>query len=78
MTLDLVGNGTDLQVLTSNRIGASPQDYDLMAQATEAGEKVSLKAPRPPTARYVLVWMTGLPQVDGGWRGGIREVKITS
>ena len=40
VSLDLVGNGTDLQVLTSNDPGAMPQDYDLMAQATEAGQKV--------------------------------------
>ena len=78
VSLDLVGNGTDLQVLTSNDPGANPQDYDLMAQATEAGEKVRLKAADPTSARYVLVWLTGLPQVDGGWRGGIREVRVTS
>ena len=78
VSLDLVGNGTDLQVLTSNDPGASPQDYDLLAQATEAGEKVTLKAADPTSARYVLVWLTGLPQVDGGWRGGIREVQVTS
>jgi putative peptidoglycan lipid II flippase len=76
--LDLVGNGTDLQVLTSNTPGATPNDYDLMAQATEAGERVTLRGPSPASARYVLVWMTGLPQVDGGWRGGIREAVITS
>jgi hypothetical protein len=78
VTLNLVGNGTDLQVLTSNEEGENPQDYDLMAQATEAGEKVTLKSPRPASARYVLVWLTGLPQVDGGWRGGIREIKVSS
>ena len=78
VSLDLVGNGTDLQVLTSNDPGTSPQDYDLMAQATEAGEKVRLKAADPTSARYVLVWMTGLPQIEGGWRGGIREVEVTS
>ncbi|HYN57171.1 MAG TPA: protein kinase family protein [Motilibacterales bacterium] len=78
VSLDLVGNGTDLQVLTSNDAGENPQDYDLMAQATEAGEKVRLKAADPTSARYVLVWLTGLPQVDGGWRGGIREVAVTS
>ncbi|MGB7980840.1 MAG: protein kinase family protein [Candidatus Nanopelagicales bacterium] len=76
--LDLVGNGTDLQVLTSNDAGTNPQDFDLMAQATEAGEEVRLKAADPTSARYVLVWMTGLPQVDGGWRGGIREVEVTN
>jgi putative peptidoglycan lipid II flippase len=78
VNLDLVGNGTDLQVLTSNDPGTDPQDYQLMAQATEAGENVTLKNPDPVSARYVLVWMTGLPQVDGGWRGGIREVAVTS
>ena len=78
VALTLVGNGTDLQVLTSNEEGQNPQDYDLMAQATEAGEKVTLKSPRPASARYVLVWLTGLPQVDGGWRGGIREIRVSS
>ncbi len=78
VSLDLVGNGTDLQVLTSNDPGENPQDYDLMAQATEAGEEVRLKAADPTSARYVLVWLTGLPQVDGGWRGGVREVRVTS
>lgn len=76
--LDLVGNGTDLQVLTSNERGQSPKDYDLMAQATEAGTQVTLRGPSPQSARYVLIWMTGLPQVDGGWRGGVREVTVTS
>ena len=78
VVLDMVGNGSDLQLLTSNEEGDRPQDYTLVAQATEAGEKVTLKAPRPQSARYVLIWMTGLPQVDGGWRGGIREMRITS
>jgi putative peptidoglycan lipid II flippase len=78
VALELVGNGTDLQVLTSNDPGVSPQDYELLAQATEAGEEVTLKTPNPVSARYVLIWMTGLPQVDGGWRGGIREMAIQS
>lgn len=78
VNLDLVGNGTDLQVLTSNDPGNNPQDYTVMAQATEAGVTVTLKNPEPTSARFVLVWMTGLPQVDGGWRGGIREVSVTS
>ncbi len=78
VTLDLVGNGTDLQVLTSNEPGENLEDYDLMAQATEAGERVRLRAADPASARYVLIWMTGLPQVDGGWRGGIREARVTS
>ncbi len=78
VTLHLVGNGTDLQVLTSNEAGENPQDYDLMAQATEAGKTVTLKSPNPASARYVLVWLTGMPQVDGGWRGGIREIEVSS
>jgi serine/threonine protein kinase len=78
VVLQLVGNGTDLQVLTSNDPGNDPRDYDLMAQATEAGEKVTLKSADPTSARYVLIWLTGLPQVDGGWRGGIRELKVSS
>ena len=65
-------------MLTSNEPTEDPQDYDLMAQATEAGERVVLKSPRPASARYVLIWFTSLPQADGGWRGGIREVRVGS
>lgn len=75
--LNLVGNGTDLQVLTSTERGTNPKDFALLAQATEAGETVILKSPKAVSARYVLIWFTGLPQVTGGWRGGVREAAIS-
>lgn len=75
--LHLVGNGTDLQVLASTERGGNPKDFDLMAQATQAGDKVTLKSPKAVSARYVLIWFTGLPQVNGGWRGGVREAVIS-
>jgi len=32
----------------------------------------------PITARYVVVWFTRLPWVDGGYRGGVRSVVVRS
>ena len=67
---DLVGNGTDLQVLTSNDAGGEPQDYDLMAQATEAGERGQRSRPRiRPQPRYVLALDDG-PAAGGRWLAG--------
>ncbi len=75
--LALVGTGTDLQVLTSDQATSDPRQYALLGQATSAGEKVEVAAAAPRPARYVLVWLTSLPTVEGGWRGGIREVAVT-
>ena len=31
----------------------------------------------PATGRYLVVWLTPLPEVDGGFRGEIAEVVVS-
>ncbi|WP_418958044.1 serine/threonine protein kinase [Streptomyces tritici] len=43
-----------------------------------AGSDVALTPKSPVKTRYVLVWLTELPSSEGGYRGRVAEIKITS
>jgi hypothetical protein len=76
--LKLVGANTNLQVLVGNRPYATPDRYRSFADVTGAGSHLLLRSPRPLTGRYVVVWLTRLPWIDGGYRGGIRSIVVRS
>ncbi|MGW4382079.1 serine/threonine protein kinase [Kitasatospora sp. NPDC004531] len=44
--------------------------------ATGSGTKVTLKPASPVTTRYLLVWLTGIPSTDEGYRGKIAEIQV--
>ena len=82
VTVTLVGAPYDLQLL------AAPQDASSAPTSTEglttvdtrkgAAGQVRLAGPQPVTTRYLVVWLTALPPVAGGYRGGIAEVSVSS
>lgn len=76
--LRLVGANSNLQVLVSNRISSDPQKYRTFAAVTGAGSHILLRSPRSMNGRYVVVWFTRLPWIDGGYRGGVRSVVVRS
>jgi hypothetical protein len=74
--LELLGSGSSVKVL----IGAEPfkkiSKWTPLASAEGIGTAIDLRAPRPVVGRYVLVWFTQLPLVDGVYQGGIRDVTV--
>ena len=76
--LKLVGANSNLQVLAANSRSSDPSRYRVFAAVTGAGSRILLRSPMPITARYVVVWFTRLPWVDGGYRGGVRSVVVRS
>jgi hypothetical protein len=47
--------------------------------AEGSGEKVALKPGKTLRTRYVLVWLTKLPQTgEGDFRGRVSEISVTS
>ncbi|MFJ5922701.1 serine/threonine protein kinase [Kitasatospora sp. NPDC092948] len=45
--------------------------------ATGSGSKVTLKPAAPITTRYLLIWLTNVPDSgDGGFRGKISEIQV--
>ena len=80
--LELVGRGTDLQVLVSERAKVRPTDaaptrgFSRLASVRGAGDRVALRSSQPTPARWVLVWLTALPVDTDGYRGGVAEVAV--
>jgi hypothetical protein len=80
VTVDFVGDTSVELRAAAPDAGASPTSLDgftKIAQGT--GEKVPLKPSKAVKSRYVLVWLTKLPATgDGGWRGQVSEIHVTS
>lgn len=76
--LRLVGANSNLQVLIGNKRLADPVRYRTFADVTGAGSRILLRSARPVTGRYVTVWFTRLPWIDGGYRGGVRSIVVRS
>jgi hypothetical protein len=73
--LVLVGAPTGLSLYVTNRAPTSVEDLDPAAAVdAEARERVTLDEPAP--GRFVTVWLTSIPSVDGGFRGEIAEVTV--
>ena len=47
-----------------------------MAQRADAPARTTLALESRLTTRYLLVWLTELPAVDGNYRGSISEVTV--
>lgn len=78
VSLGLVGYGTDLQVRVSNEILADPDLWTKLVSIDDAGPQIDLRAPRPVSGRYVLIWLTGIPPTKNGERfqGGITSASV--
>lgn len=81
VSLNLVGTGSNLDVRVADRILADPALWTPLATANGAGERIDVRAPRPVTGRYVLVWFTRVPPSEdvfsGVYQGGVRSVVVS-
>jgi hypothetical protein len=82
VTLYLVGSGTSVELRASVLYSPSYLSYVGVASAADAGPVVTLLPPGPDwQTRYLLVWLTKLPQVPSTnghltFSGGIREIQV--
>lgn len=74
--LNLVGAGTTLEVKVSATPRSATKDFTPFGAGTNVGDLVTLRSPEPVQARYVLVWLTGLPADGTTYRGGISEIVV--
>lgn len=74
--LTLVGQPTSLSVLVSDTVPADPERLEPAAEATVDGTTTTLDLDAAPTGRYVTVWLTSLPAVPGGFKGGIVDLVV--
>ncbi len=79
--LTLLGSPTDVTLLAAPAGAAAPTDtegLDEVAAVRAAATTTDLAPEEPVTARYLVVWLTSLPAVDGGYQGGVAEIVVRS
>lgn len=79
VSVNLVGRGTGLEVRVSDGIQRDPALWTPLGQAFSPGDRVTVRAPRPVSGQYVLLWFTQLPPVEGSgqYQGGVRSVSVS-
>lgn len=75
VALTMVGAPTDVSLYVTD---ISPDDLGDLSPATSATvqEGGQLTLDTPTTGQYVVVWLTSLPAVEGGFRGEVAEVEV--
>ncbi len=76
VTLRLRGSGSDFELRSADAPGKNELSYTLQASVVGAGDAVTVRFPSPVSARYLLIWFTGLPYLDGTYQGGVDDVVI--
>jgi len=80
VSVNLVGRGTGVDVRVSDSIKRDPALWSPLGEAFAPQDRIDIRAPRPVAGRYVLVWFTQLPPIEGTeeFQGGVRSIVITA
>jgi hypothetical protein len=73
----MVGSPTSVSVYVSRTDPKSLSGLSPAATTDVTGTHATLSLDRPATGRYVVVWLTKLPAVPGGFRGAVAEAVVT-
>lgn len=76
VSLELVGQGTDLELRSSDIAPEAISETQVIASATGAGSSVTLRLSRPVSTRYLVVWLTKLPSLGSRYQGGIASITV--
>ena len=74
--LTLGGAPTNVSVYVTDSAPGGVRGLSPAASATATGTDVAIELDEAVAGRYVVVWLTSLPSVDGGFRGEIAEVSV--
>lgn len=71
----VAGGSTGVSLYVTETAPAGVRDLTPVQSATvDASAEVEL--PEPATGRYVTVWLTSIPAIEGGFRGAVAEVTV--
>ncbi len=74
--LTLIGAPTGVSVYVTATPPRGVRGLTPAASATADGSDLAVALDQPATGRYVTVWLTSLPAVEGGFRGEIAEASV--
>ncbi|MGI8900777.1 MAG: protein kinase family protein [Nocardioides sp.] len=81
VALTLVGETTGVEILAAQNGGGPPAALDELTRVAadrEAGARVSLELDDPTTTQFLVVWLTSLPAIEGGFQGQVAEIVVRS
>ncbi|MCW2791046.1 MAG: serine/threonine protein kinase [Nocardioides sp.] len=74
--LTLVGAPTGVSLYLTDRLPTEVRDLTPVAEETMSGPRKRVTLDEPVSGRYLTVWLTSLPETDGGFRGEVAEVAV--
>jgi hypothetical protein len=81
VAVNLVGSPTNLVLYAAPTSASEPtgiEGLDKVAGKDKAGQQPVLTPTTPVRTRYLVVWLTSLPPVNGGFRGEISDIAVRS
>jgi hypothetical protein len=77
VTVDFSGAGQNMAVYVSNSEIPTLRPTELLGKVTNSGVSTRIQAKTAQKGRYVVVWLTRLPQVtSGSYQSGITEIEV--
>jgi hypothetical protein len=70
------GGGATVELRAADQLGRRPEDYRVVASGRAEKEALALTPPAGTTARWYLVWITGLRPSGDGFTAGIAEMRF--
>jgi serine/threonine kinase PknH len=74
--LTTLGSPTAVSVYVTNQNPTTLQGLKVAGQSTITGTRGAVSLDPAANGRYVVVWLTKLPAVPGGFRGGVAEAVV--
>ena len=74
--LTTVGSPTGISIYVTADAPQNLQGLQVAGSTDVTGTKGTVSFDEPVTGRYVVVWLTELPAVPGGFRGGIAAAVV--
>ncbi len=74
--LTLVGAPTDVSIYLTDKPPTDVRGLQPVASETVDGDRARITLDQPATGRFLVVWLTSLPTVEGGFRGEVAEVVV--
>jgi hypothetical protein len=74
--LTLVGQPTDVSLYLTDTVPGNPETLKPVGQLDDAGPAAGVDLADAPTGRYLTIWLTALPHVADGYKGGIVDLVV--
>ena len=78
LDLTLVGSPTDVSVYVTDEAPDDVEGLSPTTSETAVEERLEITLDEPAAGRYVVLWLTALPDTGDGFRGEIAEVAVTA